>query len=79
MGFDHWARENARVAGNDGMNRKVRARIAQIQDEIDANSRMIGEAFVAGDMDLAETWAIGVREKQARIAELKNVLKMMGE
>lgn len=60
------------------INEQIRGRIREIENEISAAHTMIGSAFVNGDTDLCESWAISVREKEARIQELKNVLKMMG-
>lgn len=79
-GFEYplapWEREL--LAGKRPVDVQIRDRIKEIADENVAAHRMIGEAFVDGDTDLCESWAIGVREREARIQELKNVLKMMG-
>lgn len=78
-GFEHplapWEREL--IAAVPSINEQIRRRIREITDENTAAHRMIGEAFVDGDKDLCESWAIGVRERDARIQELKNVLSMM--
>lgn len=69
----HWEWE---LINGNRVTGQIRSRIREIEDEINAAYQMIGHATVDGD-DVTD-WVNGVREKRARVAELKNVLSMMG-